>query len=219
MVLVLLARQAMIRRLLSAAALHLLLAPTAQAATINLLLTTEHYDTTIVPPEVGVGFSFFEAAAYSWPRDASGVPAVLVPRTYLATGSSALLPGVAEFSISFDVDSLDDVYFTLNGSYRSGPAPFFPYDSHYVAEPPTGRVSDALVDAYGPPWIPLADLGTGFSGELFTFRGHHRTEGSYTVGTWALAPQPAAITPVPEPATMTLFGIGLAAAAWRRKCR
>lgn len=152
--------------MLSAAALLLLLTSRAEAAPISLLLTLDYYTPTVGPPEIGINFRFFTAAT-----DGCGVsPAV--PRTALVTGGASLLPGVSQFNVALNVDSLDNVYFNADGSYLSVlgpsviPGQFFYSTSIYVAEPPTGYVSDGTANQYGPPWIPLANLGSGFSGDF-----------------------------------------------------
>jgi hypothetical protein len=200
----------MLRRLLSAAALLLLLASSAQASTINLLLTTDINDTTLGPPELLINFKFFESPENGWPYTAH-----LLPKIELAHGTAIVLPGVTQFDITLDTNSLDDIYFTAWGFYKTFDWPEW---NRYVAEPPTGSVSDGLVYGYGPVWIPLADLGAGFSGNFQYFWGNPRGP----IGSWSIDAAPAPVTPVPEPASLLLFGSGLAAVAskkYRRKAQ
>lgn len=181
----------MLRRLLSAAALLLLLASRVQAAPINLLLTIDHYTPVIGPPEIGFQYAFFQSATNGWPGS-------FPPGPLLASGGAALLPGVTQFSISLDAVSLENIYFNANGGYWSGPG--FQFLSLYVAEPPTGPVPDSLAFGYGPPWISLANLGDGLSGDLHYIYGYSNGP----IGTWQ-------VTSVPEPTSLLLLGSGLAA--------
>lgn len=181
----------MLRRLLSAAALLLLLASRAQAAPIELLFTVNHYTPIVGPPEIGLQFTFFESATNGWPGS-------FPPQPFLANGGAVLLPGVTQFSVSLDAVSLENIYFTAYGGYWSGPG--FQFQSIYVAEPPTGPVPDALAYGYGPPWISLANLGDGLSGEFRYIYGYSNGP----IGTWE-------VTSVPEPTSVLLLGSGLAA--------
>lgn len=191
----------MIRRLTFAAVLLLLLTSRAQAATIDLVLTINHYAPTVGSPEITLDFSFFESATNGWTTS-------FPPQPYLASVTrGALLPGVTQYLVSLDALSLDNIYFIGYGLYDS--AGRFHDPSIYVAEPPTGSVPDILAYQHGPPWIPLANLGGGFSGDLQTIYGSYRGPIGTPVGTWEL-------TPVPEPASLLLFGSGLAAIAVRR---
>lgn len=187
----------MLRRLLLSAAL-LLITSRAQASPINLLLTVDDYAPTVGPSEISLSFSFFESATNGWPR-------AMLPRTELAHGGAILLPGVHQFYVSLNTASLDNIYFNAYGFYNTPQTPFV---SIYVAEPPTGPVEDGLAFGYGPPWIPLANLGEGLSGDFRYIYGYSRGP----IGTYQLTAINDA-TPVPEPATLLLFGSGLAAVA------
>jgi hypothetical protein len=116
---------------------------------------------------------------------------------------------VTQFNVSLDAASLANIYFTAHGDY---PVSEFPFLGIYVAEPPTGPVSDFLAFTFGPPWISLADLGDGFSGDFRSIFGFPRPGG---IGTWTITPA-ADAAPVPEPATLLLFGSGLAAIAAKK---
>ena len=198
-----------LRHLLSAAILLLFLTSPAQAATIDLVLTVEVYVPPLgQPPELGFNYRFFQSASNGWPDS------TLQPQTGLAGGSATLLPGVTQYYVSLDAVSLDDVYFAAFGQYTSfapgAPPPPFGFPSYYVAEPPDGNIdgSDAL--GYGPPWIPLVNLGDGFSDNFTLINGYLSRGG---IGTWTITPAPAA---VPEPASLLLLGSGLAAIASRK---
>ena len=201
--------RSMLRRLLSAAALLLLLTSRAQASPINLLFTTEHYFPTVGPPEISVQYRFFQSSSNQWPGPFS-------PEPLLAIGGAAVLPGMRQFQVSLDVASLDDVYFWAMGEYE-----IRQFEnrvlSRYVAVPPEGpgrpvNEFDQLANAFGPPWIPLANLGDGISGDFRYISGLSRGP----IGTWEVSAAPAALTPVAEPASMLLLGSGLAAVAGKR---
>lgn len=189
----------MLRRILTVSALLILLALPAQAATIDLLLTVDHYAPIIGPPGIGFSFRFFESSTNGW-------PGALAPGPYLAQGSAGLLPGLTSFNVSLNAESLDDVYFTADGGYFSGPG--FQFLSLYAAHPPTGPVPDSLIFGYGPPWISLANLGSGFSGDLQYFFGYSNGP----IGTWTVTPA----TAVPEPTSLFLIGSGVVALAANR---
>lgn len=193
----------MLRRLLPAAALLLLITSRAQAAPINLLFTVNHFAPVSGPPEISLNFVFFQSATNGWPGSAP-------PQPFLASGgSTALLPGVTQYNVSLDVASLDNIYFTANGGYWSGPGLLT--RSIFVAEPPTGPVPDVLAFGYGPPWISLAGLGDGLSGDFRYIFGYYNGP----IGTWQVTATPNA-APVPEPASLFLFGSGVAALAANR---
>jgi hypothetical protein len=193
----------MIRRLLPTIALLLLLASRAQAATINLLLTVDYNEPLFGPRPITLQYEFLESAVNAWKM----IPKP--PLTNLANGGATLLPGVTQFEVSLEASSLDDIYFKAWGDYRTLSPPFL---GVYVAEPPTGPVPDADANVFGAPWIPLADLGEGFSGDFGWILGEPRPNG---IGSWELAPAPAPVTAVPEPASLLLLGSGLAALARR----
>jgi hypothetical protein len=189
------ASRIMVRRLLSAAALLLLLTSRAEAATIDLVFTVDLYAPIVGPLERSLSFTFFKSNSNGWPGS-------FPPQPFLASGGmTTLLPGVTSFAVSVDAVSLDDIYFNAYGSYLSGPG--LGEFSLYVAEPPTGSVPDSLAFTYGPPWISLQNLGSGFSGNFQLING----SATGAIGTWALTPA----APVPEPTSLLLFGTGIAA--------
>lgn len=199
----------MLKRLLPAAALLLLLTSRAEAAPINLLLSVNIGAPNGGPPQVVFGYSFFESATYGWPGDfVTGWPAP-APVPALAAGGGTLLPGQTQFNVSLNVDSLEHVYFIGSGWYFNAGLPL-PPQSFYVAEPPTGDVSDQTAWAYGPPWISLANLGAGISDDFRYVNGAPRAVGTYQI-TAVIDP-----APVPEPASLFLLGSGLAAVAAKR---
>ena len=185
----------MFRRLFQTVALLLLLTSPAHAETINLLLTANINEPTVGPREKLFVYSFFQSPVNGW-TDSFPPPSV-------ANGNATLLPGVTQFSVSFDAPSVDNIYFTAYGFYWSGPG--LSVQSIFAAEPPAGPVPDVLVFEYGPPWIPLANLGGGLSGGFRYIYGFSNGP----IGTWA-------VTPVPEPASLFLFTSGLAAIAAKR---
>ena len=197
----------MIRRLLSAAAL-LLLASTAHASTINLLLTTDHPWPTVGDPAIGFMFQFIESPTNNWLTYAP-------PPVLLASGVGGG-PGISQFNVSLDVDSLANVYFKGWGDYYGLSPEGRPFVSLYSAQPPSGPVEDALVYSNGPPWISLAEIGDGLSGDFRYFFGYAR---GGPIGSYELALSPVQSTAVPEPASMLLFGSGLAAIAAKRHRR
>jgi hypothetical protein len=181
-----------------------------EATPIQLDVAVTYYTPAVGPQDASFSFSMFESATNGWPG--------ALPPPSLATGVGTLLPGVTHFSASLNVDDLSQIYFTAFGSYLSGP--FLIYPSIFVAEPPTGHVSDAAAFAFGPPWISLANLGTGLSGDLFTINGFsNQADGSFKVGTWEITAAPEPTTAVPEPTTLLLFGTGLAAAIRTRRMK
>jgi hypothetical protein len=200
-----------VRSVLAAAALLLLLPLRAQAAPINLMLTANINTPTAGPPELVFGFSFFQSATYGWPGAlVGGWPAPAPPGVpTLAFERTTLLPGVTQFNVSLDVDSLDNVYFIASGWYNSVDPGAFPgappYPSVYVADPPTGHISDFTAWGWGPPWISLANLGDGVSANLDFINGFQRPGGIGTVQVTAVS------APVPEPASLFLLGSGLIA--------
>ena len=198
----------MIRRLLPTTALLLVLASTAQAESINLLLTMDHLWPTIGAPEITYVYRVFEAPSNGWPTQTDSVP-----QTVLASGSARILPGTTSHNLLLDTDSLDNVYMDIWGEYVTDPRLPFTL-GRYVALPPEGPFPDwdALSFAYGPPWIPLADLGDGLSGDFRYFFGFSRGD----IGTWEITAVADPVTPVPEPASLLLFGSGLAAMAAKR---
>ena len=200
----------MVRRLLLATA-FLLITSRANAATIDLLLTMDHFWPTAGAPNIEYTYRLFEASRNGWPdRDGS------TPQTVLASGSAWVLPGVTQLDLSINVDSLDDVYLDIWGRYYIDPTVASTLGLYYALPP--GAVPadiDPYVTGYGPPWIPLTDLDDGIAGRFQHAFGLSRGP----IGTWEISAVPDAVTPVPEPASILLLGSGLAAVAAKKSRR
>lgn len=200
----------MVKRLMVASALVLFVTSRVQAAPFTMVFTTDYFTPLAGPPETGFTITFVESDTNRWMDSKESV-------TYLATRSlSGLLPGVTQTTISFEAASLDNVYFFSHGSYRCCQ----PWESGfgiYFAQLPLelGHAPAVKVDIWGDPWISLAALDDGFSGDWELVLG--RTERG-PIGTWALAPAttPPSPAPVPEPASLLLMATGLAVAAAKK---
>jgi len=196
-----------LRSVVVAAALSLFAAPHADAAPIDLNVAITYYTPAVGPPDASLAFWLFESATNGWP----GAP---LPQPPLASGGGALLPGVTQYPVALNIADPSHTYFIADGSYLSGP--FLIFRSIFVAEPPTGHVSDESAFVFGPPWISLANLGSGgLSGDLWTINGFsNQGDGSFKVGSWQVTSAPE-VAPVPEPTTVFLLGTGVAAAIRR----
>jgi hypothetical protein len=89
-----------LNRLLSGAAVLLLLTSRADAATINLLLTIDINSPASGPPDVAFGYSVFTNPTNAWPSSPAITP----------TFRFSLSPGVTQFPVSVNAESLDDFY-------------------------------------------------------------------------------------------------------------
>ena len=109
-----------------------------------------YYQTPSWVSNSGISFSIFESDTNNWatPNQWSGV-------TRLASGSGNLLPGITNYTVSVPIANLSNLYIQMWGGFSGAPPPDYWYRSIFVAEPPTGYVSDGTAWAYGPPWISL----------------------------------------------------------------
>lgn len=160
--------------------------------------------TTSVPGlEAGFTYYFFQRPTDDWPA---------TPVSFVGDalrGSGTLLPGETHFTVSLDFPDLSQAYFAGWGSYYLGIPPLCCGSNIFVAQGPNFGASAQDAYTYGPIWISLADLGSGLSGRLEMING---VRDVLTEKSWE-------ITPVPEPATIVLFGTGLAAAFRSRRMK
>jgi len=196
--------------LLSILLLTTFLKENSQATPIQELnITINYYSTpSWVEENYGIGFSIFEAPGNNWPYNTSSMGTTLA---IAGSGGNGIDPGITQFEVSLSVTTLKDLYITMSGGFFGFPPNMTGASepSIFVAEPPDGHVSDMLAWGYGPPWISLTplDFGAELSGDLYIINGYDSQAGTshpWVVGTWEVS------MAVPEPASMLLFGVGLA---------
>lgn len=179
------------------------LATNAQAIPLKAIdVTVTYYETPSWVETSGLSISLFESPGNTW-----ATSQMWQDSTFLASAGGALTPGVNMYEVSVAVTNLSNLYISMYGGFN-GTQEGAPFPSIFVAEPPTGWVSDELAWVYGPPWISLASLGSGLtlSGDLQIINGYDSQAGTahpWVVGTWEIT------TPMPEPATCLLVGFGL----------
>lgn len=200
---------------LSSLLLVTLVTSNAQAIPSQMLnIKVTYYATPSWVVHNGFGFSLFTSPSNMW-----ATPEMWQNMEELASGEAAFTPGRAVYEVSASVADLSNLYMQMAGGFLGCPPgdcenPY--YQSIFVAEPPTGWVSDQEAWMYGPPWISLANVGSGLalSGDLEIINGYDAgTYRPWVVGTWE-------VTPVPEPSSLLLIGAGLSGlglATYRRR--